>query len=484
MKQFLPIFFIASYLLVNIDCVAQKIDTAGIYKSKCAGCHGLEGDGQGPGASIVYPPPRDFRTWMFKYKSTPVDYAPTDEDMIRMLKKGLSGTSMPGFEEILSDGEIKALALYLQKFSFFEIEIADDSLIVKVNESPRKPDVEHGKKLYIKFECAKCHGEEGRGDGPSYPDLKDDWENQIYPRNLTKPWIYRRGSTMEDIYIVLKIGIPGTPMPSFIETLQQEEGMTNEKIEYDLWSLAQYVQSLQEEPYFGSTIKAKFTTTLTDDPNDETWEDVKAVRLPLIGQVIIPPRNFTPSVEDILLKVIHNGNEIAVLVQWDDPTETNDSLPDKMAIEFPVEYGGRKKPFFLFGEKDNPVNLWVFDNGEIYEATAEGAGTLLKQDNNDLSGTWKYQDGRYSVIFKRALNTGSENDIALEVKKFAPVAFFIWDGFNNESDLKCAVSSWNYLVPEGKPTLIKIILVPLLVILLVGFLQILLVKKMKNEKEV
>ena len=208
MKQFtiIFIFLTLNFELQTSNCIAQQIDTAQIYKSKCAGCHGIEGDGQGPGASIVFPPPRNFQTWMFKYKSTPVDYPPADDDLISIIKTGLPGTSMPGFEEILTEEEIRSLAIYLERFSFFPIEKEDSLPVVEIVQPPREPDVEHGKELYKMFDCAKCHGAQGRGDGPSYPDLTDDWENQIFPRNFTKGWIYRRGSTAEDIYIALKIG--------------------------------------------------------------------------------------------------------------------------------------------------------------------------------------------------------------------------------------------------------------------------------------
>ena len=36
-----------------------------IYFQHCAGCHGEEGDGLGPGAERLLPPPRDFTSGMF-----------------------------------------------------------------------------------------------------------------------------------------------------------------------------------------------------------------------------------------------------------------------------------------------------------------------------------------------------------------------------------------------------------------------------------
>jgi DMSO reductase family type II enzyme heme b subunit len=237
---------------------------------------------------------------------------------------------------------------------------------------------------------------------------------------------------------------------------------------------------MQEDENFGTTISAKFTEVISIDPDDDIWKNTKPVRFQLFGQVIILPRHFTPSVEDVLLKAINNGNEIAILIQWDDPTETTDSLPDKLAIQMPVELEKREKPFFFMGNDDNPVNLWVFDNGEIYDGYANGAGTLVKQGNNHLSGFWKYENGRYTVIFKRALNTSEENDVALELKKFVIASFLVWNGAQGEIGLKCAVSQWYYLVPEEEASM-NIWYIPAIVILLTFLIELLIIKRMQKE---
>lgn len=463
-------------------------DSREIYDRKCAGCHGIEGDGQGPGISSIYPPPRDFRTWIFKYKSTPADYPPTDEDLFRMVKKGIPGTAMPGFEGILKDEEVKSVIQYIKKFSMFETE-EEEIPVVKIDGIPKlEPSaVERGKKLYKEFGCPKCHGDKGRGDGPRSQELEDDWGNKIVPRNLTKGWTHRRGSSIEDIYITLKIGIPGTPMPSFLEALEEmreDKGIEVESNEFekDPWSLAYYVHSLQEEPNFGTTSRVKYVDKLPNNPEDETWSFAKPVRFHLIGQVISTPRNFTPSVEDILVKAVHNGKEIAILVEWDDPTRTNLGSEDKIAIEFPITFERREKPFFVLGNTDNPVNLWVFENGGFYEAYAEGVETLRKQTNNNLFGSWVYENGRYHVLFKRLMNTEDEEDTIIKPLKFLPIAFFVWDGFNGEAGLKCSVSTWYYLIPEGNPS-DKIFVIPILVVLLTFTFEVILMKRIKTNKK-
>lgn len=484
-KSFLLLVLLSSQLIF-VKMVYS--DAREIYDRKCAGCHGIEGDGQGPGTSSAYPPPRDFRTWIFKYKSTPADYPPTDKDLLRIIKKGIPGTAMPGFEGILKDEEIKFVIQYMKKFSMFEIE-EEEIPVVKVDGIPKlEPSaVEKGKKLYKEFGCPKCHGERGRGDGSRSQELEDDWGNGIVPRNLTKGWTYRRGNSIEDIYVTLKIGIPGTPMPSFLEVLEEtgEDKKTEVKskeFEKDLWSLAHYVHSLQEEPRFDTTLRVKYVDKLPNNPEDETWSFVKPVRFHLIGQVIFPPRNFTPSVEDILVKAVHNGKEIAILVEWDDSTKINLDFEDKIAIEFPITFEGREKPFFVLGDTDNPVNLWVFENGEFYEAYAEGVGTSRKQTNNNLLGSWVYENGRYHVLFRRLMDTEDDEDTTIKPFKFLPIAFFVWDEYNGESDLKSAISTWYYFVSEGKPS-DKIFVIPILVVLITFSSEFFLMKRTKTNKK-
>jgi len=376
----------------------------------------------------------------------------------------------------------------MKKFSMFEIE-EEKIPVVKVDGIPKLETsaVERGKKLYKEFGCPKCHGERGRGDSPRSQELEDDWGNRTVSRNLTKGWTYRRGSSVEDIYITLKIGIPGTPMPSFLEVLEEigkDKGIevgSNES-EKDPWSLAYYVHSLQEEPNFGTTSRVKYVDKLPNDLEDQIWSFVKPVRFHLIGQVISPPRNFTPSVEDILVKAVHNGKEIAILVEWDDPTRTNLGSEDKIAIEFPITFEGREKPLFLLGDIDNPVNLWVFENGEFYEGYAEGVGTLRKQTNNNLLGSWIYENGRYRVLFKRLMNTDDEEDTTIKPMKFLPIAIFVWDGYNGEAGLKCSISTWYYFIPEGK-TSSKIFAIPILVLLFTFTSEVILMKRTKTNKK-
>ncbi|MCH7725969.1 MAG: cytochrome c [Planctomycetes bacterium] len=88
----------------------------GLYRKHCAHCHGITGDGFGPTAAFLNPYPRDYRLGKFKFKSTPIGAKPTDDDLMRLLNKGIAGTAMPSFF-VLKEFEKRALIDYVKYLS-------------------------------------------------------------------------------------------------------------------------------------------------------------------------------------------------------------------------------------------------------------------------------------------------------------------------------------------------------------------------------
>ncbi len=74
---------------------------------------------------------------------------------------------------------------------------------------------------------------EGKGDGTSAKELKDDRGEPISPTDLTlKP--FKSGPNPEDLYRTISTGLNGTPMPSYADVLTPE----------DRWSLVSYILSI------------------------------------------------------------------------------------------------------------------------------------------------------------------------------------------------------------------------------------------------
>lgn len=81
-----------------------RLGTA-LYKDNCAICHGENGEGNGSLASEFSPRPRNFTSGAFRFVSTPIGAAPSREDILRTIRKGIEGSygrSMPAFSSFTS----------------------------------------------------------------------------------------------------------------------------------------------------------------------------------------------------------------------------------------------------------------------------------------------------------------------------------------------------------------------------------------------
>jgi mono/diheme cytochrome c family protein len=206
---------------VRSDIVGRK---NGLYREHCAHCHGVTGDGMGPTAAFLNPYPRDYRPGVFKFKSTERADKPTHADLLRILRNGIAGTSMPSFA-LLSDPQIDALAEYVKYLSirgetelalmraYFELDdeaqgvlpetkefLVDETLVpiaekwkaasdaqIAVPDMPADIDmvasIAKGRELFYgdKANCVKCHGVTGLGDGQA--NDYDDWNKAIVEIN-------------------------------------------------------------------------------------------------------------------------------------------------------------------------------------------------------------------------------------------------------------------------------------------------------------
>ena len=78
-------------------------------KGACFNCHGKEGDGNGPLAAQLNPSPRNFRHHGFwRHRA--------EGEIFWVIKHGSAGSSMVGFGDQLTDGEIWALIQYIRNF--------------------------------------------------------------------------------------------------------------------------------------------------------------------------------------------------------------------------------------------------------------------------------------------------------------------------------------------------------------------------------
>ena len=86
---------IGALLLPTVVRAADASKGKATYELRCAPCHGSEGRGDGPVASGLSPPPRNFRDGEFWKSRTP-------ETLRAVVKQGRPGTLMAGFAGVLS----------------------------------------------------------------------------------------------------------------------------------------------------------------------------------------------------------------------------------------------------------------------------------------------------------------------------------------------------------------------------------------------
>jgi mono/diheme cytochrome c family protein len=205
------------------------------YRRWCVGCHGAEGNGEGDNAPWIDPKPRDFTTALFRWRSTPTGTLPTDEDLYNTITRGIVDTYMPTWRPLTPQTRVDLLA-YIKTFSPKWQTQKPGTPIEIPPEPPQTIDsVLHGRQLFDQMQCWKCHGPEGRGDGPSANTLTDDKGDPIRPYNFHDGTRFRCGETNQDLYKIFITGLDGTPMPSFADSLKPQ----------DAWDLVHFLRTLQ-----------------------------------------------------------------------------------------------------------------------------------------------------------------------------------------------------------------------------------------------
>ena len=216
-----------------------------VYERYCIGCHGEQGDGQGPAARLLIVKPRDFTKGVFKFRSTPSGTLPTDEDLYRIISRGVHGTSMPDWS-LLPERDRLGVIQYLKTFypEWDERGAGQAIYIPDPPDSFGSPQaVSRGRELYELLECTACHGTSGRGDGPSVSEIAADaWGNPQRPFDFTQGQL-RGGPTVKDVYRTFMTGIGGTAMPSYADIFAEPDGEYIK--EGDAWNLVSYIISLR-----------------------------------------------------------------------------------------------------------------------------------------------------------------------------------------------------------------------------------------------
>jgi DMSO reductase family type II enzyme heme b subunit len=455
----------------------------------------------------MLPRPRDFTRASYQIRTTASGELPTDADIRRIIDLGMPGTAMPAWSGKLSDAERSDLVAYLKSLStFFE---GDPPAPIDVGSPPAEsPEgLAEGRATFEKLECFKCHGQAGRGDGPSAPTLRDDWDFPIRAADLSQSWNFNGGSTVQDIYVRLRTGLDGTPMPSFSDVIDAEV-ITDEQ----LWRVAQYVRSLSasDPPQAREVIRARLVEgALPAGPGDTLWSGVEPYYVPLVGQIIQHPRWFTPMVEGLWVQAVHDGASLALRVSWSDRSSSPDPAwdewlaamsatvtdvdglaaaqgPDRLTVQFPARVtDAAERPYFLGGDRQRPVYLWRWTSSpdRVEEGSGTSFGQLAARPGDPMVGHQAtYQQGEWRVQFTRTL--GSADSTAapgFTPGMVVPIAFFAADGSNGETEARGSISAW-YGVYFDVPTPPTVFIAPVVATVLTAGLGVLVVWRAQRRE--
>ena len=161
-----------------------------LFAEYCVTCHGEHGDGTGPSAKGLNPPPANFTDAAFMRGETPYDF-------YHVISLGKTHTAMPAWDGVLSIQERWDLVSYLWTLAPGETGIAE------------------GQGVYLAH-CASCHGVTGNGQGTFSNVLASGAPDLSTPQALAR-------KPDAELLAATTSGIRGTPMPSFARTLQDDE---------------------------------------------------------------------------------------------------------------------------------------------------------------------------------------------------------------------------------------------------------------------
>jgi len=215
---------------------------------------------------------------------------------------------------------------------------------------------------------------------------------------------------------------------------------------------------------------------LPSAPEDPAWDRIPTMAIPLSGQVITRPVWPEPSARALNLRSLHNGADIAFLLEWQDNTKNDRLTPgtfrDGVAIGLPL---GDAPAFFCMGQLDHYINIWHWkadwqsdidrraarptekkEGGvrtfeviprrlsSVEDLIGGGFSTLTtKEKQGRVQGKALWKDGVWHVVMRRPLSSEEqENEAKLIPGRIQTVSFAVWNGENKERNGQKAVAPW------------------------------------------
>jgi len=472
-----------------------------LFERECALCHGTSGAGDGPAAVFTFPRPRDFTRGEFKVVSTR-NGAPTDSDLIEVLRRGIPGSAMPSWAWLPRE-DLAGLADYVRLLAVEGLverwsDAGDEAPAGELWERaearlapgppvdvppPAEADaatLARGEELF-RASCASCHGVDGRG----LPEVvrRDPDESRNFARDFTAG-VLKGGATHADLVRRIRVGIHGTAMPG------------NELSGAELADIVAYTKSLIPPGAEDRLVQRRERITARRvaapaprDPGDPLWTQEHGTEL-----VLSPLWWRDDAVTRVVVEAVHDGESLCLLVRWTDATRDSaqggaSPYADGVALQFAST---REAPPYGMSSLGDRVNLWHWNaqdlplerglawtlrsllihrlgrgtpeelaagllyqagrspDGVLGEAVATTpAGLRRREEQRELASTVearpRWRDGAWEVLFTRRLEPRSERELALSPGTEHALCCAAWNGAAHDVRGQKSVTMWHVL---------------------------------------
>ena len=419
-----------------LESTEESIDRGRlVYEEQaCAACHGVLGRGDGPSAPTLVDDKGDpikvadlTQRWTFRG-------GPTKEDIYRTFSTGLNGTPMPSYADSLEVEDRQHLVNYVYSMGEGDAPNYGNLLTAAWTEEPI--DLDDAPSLDRQFAAAPTVR------FPLVGQIMEPGRN-FYPSatSVQAQAIYNR----EDIafrvrWNDLRADTTGRNLPNLeVPTWDEDNGFDDaESLEDDggFFGIEELEEPADADDFFG-------VETLDEGVDDFFGAD------------------------DDFFGTGDSGGEGA-------------EFSDAVALQFPASLAPEDtpelKPYFLFGDSSNPVDLWFVNLTYGVADTFRGRGSdaIEPTEADIVEAKASYDQGEWTVTFKR--RRSSRAGVSFAQQQYTPIAFSVWDGFNRERGNKRALSSWFHVYTEPSvqkalaPPILRAALIVLLIELLVVFL--------------
>jgi len=339
-----------------------------------------------------------------------------------------------------------------------------------------------GKVLYEQ-NCSMCHAKDGSGE----PEPRWNEDGSLnWARDFTAGFM-KGGASSQEIAWRIQAGLPGSAMPPTV--FESTE---------DVAAVVAYVRELIPEGAESALVQKRESLHVRriDDvpsqPDDPRWSNSDRIEVELA-----PLWWRDDSVKRVTARALHDGEDIGLLLTWDDPTGalnlfSDVNRSDGAAVQFS---NAEAPPLFGMGTKEHETTIWhwkslrlsevagatdllepsphVTDRGEIGVVKVdapiyrqlEGVPPVSTQvDDMNVSGidsasgaarvpssvhvAPQWEDGQWHVLFLRRMAPVECSEITFHSRTSLQFSCAIWNGEAGDQGPQKSISIWQELRVE------------------------------------